>query len=51
MSMTEIVLLSGLETNTRAVGLTATPAGDRPTGTVATTFRSARSITDTSWLP
>jgi hypothetical protein len=51
MSMTEIVRLSGLETKTRPVRLaTATPAGDRPTGTVATTRSVARSTTDTSWL-
>jgi len=28
-----------------------TPAGERPTCTVATTFCNARSITETSWLP
>jgi hypothetical protein len=52
MSMTEIVLLSGFETKTLPARLDATtPAGARPTGTVATTRCVARSITDTSWLP
>ena len=52
MSITEIVLLSGLDTNTLPARLAATtPAGERPTGTVATTFCAARSITETSWLP
>ena len=52
MSITEMVLLSGLETNTRPARLdAATPAGERPTGTVATTFCEAKSITDTLWLP
>ena len=52
MSITEIVLLSGLETNTVPARLDATtPAGERPTGTVATTCCDARSITETSWLP
>ena len=50
--MTEIVLLSGLDTKTRPARLDATtPAGERPTGTVAMTCCDARSITDTSWLP
>ena len=52
MSITEIDLLSGLETKTRPIALTATtPAGERPTGTVATTRLAARSTTETSWLP
>ena len=52
MSITEMLLLSGFETNTLPARLAATtPAGERPTGTVATTRCVARSTTDTSWLP
>jgi len=51
MSITETVRSSGFETNTRpAPPATATPAGERPTRTVATTRCCARSITETSWL-
>jgi hypothetical protein len=50
--MTEMLLLSGLDTKTRPARPDATtPAGERPTGTVATTCCEARSITETSWLP
>ena len=52
ISITEIVLLSGFDTNTLPARLDATtPAGARPTGTVATTRCEARSITETSLLP
>ena len=52
ISITDNVRLSGLEMNTLACDdATATPAGARPTGIVATTDSVDRSITDTSWLP
>jgi hypothetical protein len=49
-SITASSRLSGLVTKTRSPA-TATPAGERPTGTVATTRRWAMSTTLTSWLP